>query len=53
MLINCALWCLKQLKDCVEFGNKLAYIKISLDNSCCFCAAMCSGLFAVLANLGQ
>jgi len=23
-LIGCALWCLKQLKDCVEFGNKLA-----------------------------
>lgn len=43
---------MKKLKDCVEFGNKLAYIKISLENSCCYCQALCSGLFALLSQLG-
>lgn len=23
-LIACVMWCLKKLKDCVDFGNKLA-----------------------------
>jgi len=52
-LIACALWCLKKLKDCVDFGNKLAFIKISLENNWCFCCALCSGLFEILCNLGK
>jgi len=52
-LIACAMWCLKKLKDCVDFGNKLAFIKIALENNCCFCCAMCSGFFEVLANFGK
>jgi len=52
-LIACAIWCLKKLKDCVEFGNQLAYINISLNNTRCFCVALCSGFFEILASLGK
>lgn len=52
-LIMCVMWFLKKLKDCVDFGNKLAYIKVAMENNCCFCAALCSGLFEILANLGK
>jgi len=34
-LIECVMWCMAKLKDCVEFGNKLAYIKVGLENNCC------------------
>jgi len=44
---------MQKLKDCVEFGNKLAYIKVALENNCCYCAALCSGLFGILAKLGE
>jgi len=47
------VWCLKKLKDCVDFGNKLAFIKTAMDNYRCFCCALCSGLFEILANLGK
>lgn len=52
-LIECALWLLAKLKDCVDFGNRLAFIKIAMENNCCFCCALCSGLFEVLANFGK
>lgn len=44
---------MKKLKDCVDFGNKLAFIKVSMNNNCCYCSALCSGLFEILANLGK
>jgi len=52
-IIACVMWLLKKLKDCVDFGNKLAYIKVSMENNRCFCCALCSGLFEILANLGK
>lgn len=47
------MWIMMKLKDCVDFGNKLAFIKVGLENTCCFCCALCSGLFEILANLGK
>jgi len=52
-LIACAIWCLMKLKDCVDFGNKLAFINISIHNTCCFCKAMCAGFLDILMNFGK
>lgn len=52
-LITCAIWLLMKLKDCVEFGNKLAYMKIALDSYTCFCCATCAGQMQAMAAMGK
>jgi len=44
---------IKKLADCVEFGNKLAYIKVAMNKWTCFCCAYCEGLMEFLAKMGK
>jgi len=44
---------LTKLKDCVEFGNNLAYIKVALEKWSCFCCAYCEGIMEFMAQMGK
>lgn len=34
-IIACIQWMLAQIAECVQFGNKLTYIKVSIENTRC------------------
>lgn len=34
-IIVCIQWMLEQIAECVQFGNKLTYIKVSIENTKC------------------
>lgn len=52
-LIACVLCILNCLAECVEFGNKIAYIQVSIYQPLCYCTALCGGLLELLANMGK